>query len=224
MTGQRIFMDICCGVSRPLSHALLALDCDVFSFDLLLDPSHDILMDAVFEQLLRLAASGTVGYCAASPPCREYSRLKLRPGGPPALRTPEFLQGKPNLTSDQLLRVQESHVVLYRSVQLVQTTYISGGHGHVEQPLSAMSWEEPCVQNFISECFCTCGAFAACQFGADWDKFWLFASTLPDFDSMVALTRQAHTRILQVNLMSMVSSLVDRLPSTRKPYVAPSVT
>lgn len=97
MSNCHIFLDICCGLTRPLSQALLAKGCDVLSIDLLLDRSHDLLDASIFELVLKLTASGKVSYCAASPPCRDYSRLKLRPGGPPALRTPTHLGGLPGL-------------------------------------------------------------------------------------------------------------------------------
>lgn len=61
---------------------------------------------------------------------------------------------------------------------------MSGGHGHLEQPLTAMSWEEPCVRQFILECSCTCSAVAACHHNRDWSKFWLFASTLKSLSAI----------------------------------------
>ena len=90
----------------------------VLSFDILLDSSLDILEDAAYEDLLRVAASGQVGYGAASPSCCEYSRLKLREdGGPKALRSPEHLSGMPNLTAWELQRVQESFMMLSRTCE-----------------------------------------------------------------------------------------------------------
>ena len=79
----RIFLDICSGATRPLSTAVLALGCDVLSFDILLDQSVDLLRDDSYEQLLRICSSGKVGYGSASPACCHYSRLKLRPGPGP---------------------------------------------------------------------------------------------------------------------------------------------
>ena len=55
--------------------------------------------------------------------------------------------------------------------------FVSGSHSHVEQPSSSMSWQEPCIQQFISESFCTCVITAACKYGRDWYKSWLFACT-----------------------------------------------
>ena len=62
-------------------------------FDIELDSEHDILDDDSFHMLRRLAWSGLVGLICLAPPCKEFSRLKLRPGGPRALRTPEHMGG-----------------------------------------------------------------------------------------------------------------------------------
>ena len=136
----KFFLDVCSGVTRPLSMAILEHGHPVLSFDILLDSSMDILSDAAYEDLLRVAASGQVGYGAASPSCCEYSRLKLRDdGGPKALRSPDHLSGLPNLTSWELQRVQESFMMLSRCVEVLTLVFQAGGHVHLEQPLNAMS-------------------------------------------------------------------------------------
>ena len=40
----------------------------------------DLSLDAVYDKILRLAFSGCVRCAHASPPCRDYSRLKLTAG------------------------------------------------------------------------------------------------------------------------------------------------
>ena len=52
------------------------------AFDLDANAEHDILDDAWFEVLLRISWSGIVSMLTLAPLCKEYSRLKLRPGGP----------------------------------------------------------------------------------------------------------------------------------------------
>ena len=52
---------------------------------------HDILDDKQFALLLQLWWSGRIALACFAPPCKLYSRLRLRPGGPKALRTPEFM-------------------------------------------------------------------------------------------------------------------------------------
>ena len=181
----RIFLDICSGASRPLSKALISLHADVISFDILLDHRMDLLSDPSFESLLKLCASGAVAYGAASPPCAQYSRLKLQGGpGPPPLRTPEFLQGVPGLSASDLAKVQESFTMLSRCLQCLSVIHSSGGHAHLEQPSTAMSWLEPETQSFIKTAGIYCINLAACHFGKDWHKRWMFASSFPDLKTM----------------------------------------
>ena len=101
LQGSRIFLDLCSGASHPLTSAMLQRNCVCFPVDLLISQEMDILDNSFYEPLLRVCSSGCVAYAAASPNCGEYSRLKLRANGPPALRTPEHLQGLPNLTPER---------------------------------------------------------------------------------------------------------------------------
>ena len=184
----RIFLDICSGTTRPLSVAALALGCDVLSFDILLDESMDLLRDDSCEQLLRLCSSGQVDYGSASPACCHYSRLKLRPGpGPKALRTPEALQGVPGLNSADLQKVQESYLMLSRYVTCLTLIFQAGGHVHLEQPPSAMSWLEECVQQFLKLISAWCIFIAACAYGKDWYKSWMFASSFSELSTLGAV-------------------------------------
>ena len=102
LEGSRIFLDICAGAGYPLTSAMLNRGCKCFPVDKLIDAKMDLLNNNFYEPLLRICASGLVGYGAAAPNCGEYSRLKLQPGGPPALRTPQFLDGIPNLCPSDL--------------------------------------------------------------------------------------------------------------------------
>ena len=160
----RIFLDICSGVTRPLSKAILDLCGDVLSFDILLHESMDLLRYDTYEQLLRICSSGQVGYGSASPACAHYSRLKLLPGpGPKALRTPEALQGVAGLNSYELQQVQESYLMLSRCIICLTLAFQAGGHVHLEQPPSAMSWLEDCVIHFLKLVSAWCVVIAACH-------------------------------------------------------------
>ena len=177
-TGDgKIFLDICSGATRPLSKAILAQHGDVLAFDILLDSRMDLLNDQSYEQLLRICSSGQVAYGAASPSCAHYSRLKLHRPGPKALRTPEAMQGVPGLTSAELLQVQDSYMMLFRCVTCLTLIYQAGGHAHLEQPPSAMSWLEDCVKAFVTLISAWCVVISACAYGKNWYKQWMFASS-----------------------------------------------
>ncbi|MCV6575189.1 MAG: hypothetical protein OIF58_05590, partial [Cohaesibacter sp.] len=187
ISGNQIFLDICAGSTRPLSQAVLALGGDTLSFDVLLDSSMDLLQDESYEQLLRICSSGQVRYGSAAPACSHYSRLKLLPGpGPRALRTPEALQGVPGLSSYELLQVQESYLMLCRCITCLTLIFQAGGHVHLEQPPSAMSWLEEVVKQFLKLISAWCVILPACAYGADWYKSWMFATSFQDLAVMGA--------------------------------------
>ena len=185
LPGCRFFLDICSGATRPLSQAVWKAGGSVLSFDILLNGHMDLLNDDTYEQLLKIAASGQVAYGAASPSCGHYSRLKLRNDFDPGpLRTPEFLSGVPNLGSDELAKVQESHLMLIRCVVILSLVFQAGGHVHLEQPPSAMSWLELEVQQFLLLVSASCTAIPACLYGANLYKSWLFASSFQPLASL----------------------------------------
>ena len=196
--SHRIFLDICCGATRPLSHAILASGFSVLSFDVLLQPDMDILDPWAYEQLLRVCSSGIVAYGAASPSAEQYSELTLRPCGSPSLRTPEHLNGIPGLQPSDLAKVQESHLMLSRCVTGLTLVYQSGGHVHLEQPPVALSWLEPVLRDFLRLISATCVHIAACAHGWDIQKAWLFASSFPQLQSLGSMCdhpRDAHTNV-----------------------------
>ena len=111
----------------------------------------DILQDKTYDSLLRLAFSGLVRCAHASHPCRDCSRLKLRPGGPPAIRTPEYLDGVPSNNPAQQVWVLSSQKMLYRCTCILRAAFSAGAHISLEQPTNAMSWLEPFTQDLLSE-------------------------------------------------------------------------
>ena len=134
---------------------------------------------------MRICSSGQVAYGAASPSCAHYSRLKLHQPGPKALRTPEALQGVPSLSSAELLQVQESYMMLFRAVTCLTLVFQSGGHTHLEQPPTAMSWLEDCVRHFLLLTSAWC--VVMCEYGKDWYKQWMFASSWQAISSLGCL-------------------------------------
>ena len=220
----KIFLDICSGVTRPLSMALLEQGHSVLSFDILLDSSLDLLADGPYEALLRISASGKVGYGAASPACCEYSRLKLRQDdGPKALRSPEHLSGLPNLTPWELQRVQESFTMLSRCVEVLTLIFQSGGHVHLEQPLNAMSWLEPVVRQFLQLIGAFCINISACTYGMDIYKAWMFASSFSRLCSLGSICpHPPHSHVRLQGLRDETGAFASRATAQYPPQLAQS--
>ena len=60
LPGLRLFVDVCCGATRPLCKAFESQGLPVLALDLLQDVPLDIMRDEVFDSLLRLYFSGQV--------------------------------------------------------------------------------------------------------------------------------------------------------------------
>ena len=182
--GTGLFLDICAGSNRPLSSAIMQAGGTVCTFDILVHKEDNLLSDESYEALLRLSCSRQVRYGCGSPSCCEYSRLKLKPGGPKALRTLEYMDGVPGLPFEEKTRVQEGAIMLTRTITCLRLIYLAGGHCHLEQPTNAMSWMEPETQDFVAQVGIFCIVMAACAYDQSWDKSWMFSSSLEDLTQM----------------------------------------
>ena len=185
-SGLEFFLGVCCGASFPLSQALAAQHVSCIRVDMLGEDPLDLSCDDTYDKLLRIAFSGCIKYAHASPPCRDYSRLKLRPGGPPAIRSPEHLDGLPGNTRQQQERVRSSQQLLYRCTCVLRAVFAAGGHVSLEQPTNAMSWLESFVRSFLSEVQASLVVIPACSVGQDVAKSWLFATSFRGLQSLAA--------------------------------------
>ncbi|CAE7296631.1 unnamed protein product, partial [Symbiodinium pilosum] len=185
----RLFLDLFSGQRAPLTQAMERLGCDCFHpFDIAFAPGLDILNDSHYRLLLRVACSGIVGAGWSAPPCKEYSRLKLRRPGPKALRTPEFMQGVPGLSEEELLRVLQSTEIHARSRRVTRCIREAAGEAGLEQPASSMAWLEEDNVTLLRELCAHCSHVAACEHGMDYYKSWAFCASFASIRTL-ACTR-----------------------------------
>ena len=81
-------------------------------------------------------------------------------------------------------KLQESKEILERCCKCVSVTFAAGGHGHIEQPPGAMSWEESCLQSWLYEGSVSLVWVAACGYGVPWAKTWLFGTSYSPLKNM----------------------------------------
>ena len=163
----------------------LGLDC-FEPFDLDHNPAHNILDDTAFEALLKLCWSGAVALIMLAPPCKEYSRLKLRPGGPKALRTPQHMHGVPGLSPCQQKKLADIKATHERGRLLFTAVVLKGGLPIWEQPPLSMSWLEAANFHMLREHQCTLVWVDACQHGKTFTKSWAFGSNSPRITALMA--------------------------------------
>ena len=158
VSGTRLFLDICAGATRPLSQAALQAGMHVLSVDPLCACQLDLFNDLHYEQLLRLSFSGAVWFACASPPCGDFSTIKLRPGpGPRPIRTRGHPFGIPDASASQLVRLQKSLCLLERSVSILLAVFfpLIGGQRLLLLCCSLCFWHE-CSQT-LDVCYIFCG-------------------------------------------------------------------
>ncbi|CAE7032378.1 unnamed protein product [Symbiodinium sp. CCMP2592] len=188
----RFFLDICSGAGAPVSAAMQALGKDCFQpVDIIHCQDFDLLEDEFFAQLLALCSSGVVGAAIASPPCGEFSLLKLRPGGPPPCRTPEEPLGCISNDWHQSMVAQNSALLHDRCRELLSSVAALGGCIVFEQPPSSMTFLTETMQQWISSTLSFGAQVAACHHGMDVSKRWLFLSNRPDILELASECHQA---------------------------------
>ena len=183
---HRHFLELFSGPNSPLS--LHIRDCGhetLHPFDILLDPKLDILDDDAYYWILRLIACKHVGSMVAAPPCTEYSLLKLQSPGPPPCRSPDCMDKPLFDTPECHSRFFSSREIIHRSLNLLHVNHIHGGYSSLEQPLSAMSWDEPKVQEARRDFLHESAIISHCRVKPDEDaslnKHWQFVSNITGF-------------------------------------------
>ena len=73
---------------------------------------------------------------------------------------------------------------MVRIVICLELVYSAGGHVHLEQPTNCMAWLEKDVSRFIRFCAPHLVNFAACAYGANWNKSWLLACSYISMSSL----------------------------------------
>ena len=142
-------LDLCVGSPCPLAQSLREAKVAFLSIDVFLSDQHDLLENSAFECILRIAASGQVAYTAAAPNCSEFLPSPLHQPGQSSVRTLDHPFGIPNPTPQEQHRIDSSREFLHRCLHCLQATVAAGGHGHLEQPKEALSWQDPRTNQWL---------------------------------------------------------------------------
>ena len=179
-TRTRKLLDLFAGQSAPISAAASLRSIPRWEpIDIAINAQHDILQDAFFHRLLQLAWSGSIGLLVAAPPCRDYSILKLAPGGPPPCRSPKHMDGLPSNSPKLRQQALQSKTIHLRCHELCRAVAASGGIWVLENPPTSMAWLEPSCQQLLQSASAHVVHVAACAHGCTWSKAWAFASNSP---------------------------------------------
>ena len=175
----RLFLDLFAGARAPVTSAIQSLRRDCFPpVDLIIDASRDILEDAFFDLLCRIADSGLVGAALAAPVCSKHSILRLRPGGPKPLRDFEHPTGRPDLNWDDSAQLQESALLHDRTRLLLSRVSASGGLIVLENPASSLIFHDPLMMSWIESEAPFCAQVASCMAVYGWCRWCILHKIL----------------------------------------------
>ena len=210
-TTPKLFLDIFAGTHCPLTKAVHALGGDFFApFHFALHSSHDIVDDRVMHLMMKLCFSGIVGAAWSAPPCKEFSRLKLKRPGPKLLRTPQHMDGVPGLTPAEQAKVDASTEIHVRSRKLLRGVVSAAGQAGMEQPPPALSWLQADNIALLREWCAHCAHIAACNHGMDYYKSWATCATFQSIASLACTCQHApgtHRSIAGVQVEGKFSAL-----------------
>ena len=147
----------------------------------------DLLCPRHQASLRRLCSSGLVRVVCAAPPCASFSRSRLRPGGPPAVRTPSHPGGIPNPTRRQQDELSRSDALHSFTRELLSLVLLQGGIVVLENPTSSLLWLTSECQHWIRHHALSATQIAACVHGLSAAKSWTFVSNLSDLSNLAAL-------------------------------------
>ena len=176
----RFFLDLCSGAEAPVTKAMRALGADCFEpLDIIHGKHCDLLSDDCFDRLLGLSASGLIGAALAAPPCGDFSMLKMRPGGPAPVRTPQEPDGCLSNDWSQAIKAQNSALLHDRCHELLSRIAAAGGCIVFEQPPSSMAYLNQNVQRWLKATTPFVIQVAACKHELDVAKHWMFLLQSP---------------------------------------------
>ena len=156
----RSFLHICSGRKRPkdLGHYLLLLATEIESrlpvgfLDVQVDSKKSAVRFWTSE-----VRSGRVAGAHAAPPCSTWSRVRVRPGGPPPVRSQRQPWGLEDLSRHEQDAVELANDLLLAALTIETAIVRAGGFATLEHPEDPGEgypsiWRLPEVLDFLAEC------------------------------------------------------------------------
>ena len=223
----KFFLDLFAGKNAPIFNACQLLRVDVLT-PLELELGWGILDDINYERILHAAWNGFIGGMWSAPPCREYSRLKLKQPGPKPLRTPQEPTGRSDLTHQEQLRLQTQETIHDRGRTLLTAAHRKGALVGWETPPSAMTLLLTDNTEMLRDWSASCSHVAACHWGMNFSKSWLLCSNDADISSLASWCTCSHRHPSFAGLRTpsggYVSSLTAEYPSALAMAIAQIMT
>ena len=128
-----------------------------------------------------MAKEGNFSGLHLGTPCTTYSRARKFDGGPPPLRSNDFLEGLPDLSEEDWNKVLAGTTFLKMSVELAYAVHATGGFFTLENPASSMLWLTDDVRQLEAYAGAVQVYVDMCQYGSPHKKPTVFLASDPAF-------------------------------------------
>jgi hypothetical protein len=165
----RIFVEVFSGCGR-LSAAMAARGYHVLEWDIRHGAAYDLAQPSIQRRLRGWVLSGRVAALHLGTPCSSWSRARDRPGGPPRLRSDEYVLGLPGLREADQIKVSMGNRLAKYSASLLFACRHMRVPATLENPALSRLWMHPGIHRVSHVARASDVVCDLCQFGARWLK------------------------------------------------------
>ena len=163
--GAQAFLDLFAGTGRVGKWMEKLSGLPSVRLDVKADPAFDLTSEAALKMVRGWIASRVVRAVWLAPPCSTWSVASRN-----TFRTPVFIDGKPNLSEKNAIKVQFGNATALFTVCVVRACLIAGIPVAMENPQSSLLWQCPAVRVLTSLDSCKEFVTHMCQHGLAWKK------------------------------------------------------
>ena len=142
----------------------------VVAIDLRYGAEHDITRVELRRQIIGWVQARWVIATPAGFPCTSFSRARNMPGGPPALRTSDYITGLPELRPADQAKVAMGNLLLRWVVNLARARQAVGTILILENPWTLWAWKMPTMAALIHNKAISFTRTDYCCLGTPWRK------------------------------------------------------
>ena len=152
----------------------------------------DILDVDFWDWLMCVIALGGVFFLHTDTPCNTYTAARRHDGGPPPLRSLDYIMGLPGLSTTNQSLVFLGNMFLIRTVEACILVFNLGGDFSIENPLGSFLWLTPPLKALQEHARSFSLDFDQCVFGAPSKKPTRLESSTQQFISLVQQCPGSH--------------------------------
>jgi len=172
---MRFALELFCGTAR-WSRAMGRRGYYCIAIDLRFGGEHNLCGRELQRRINGWIQAHWVIAVLAGFPCTSFSRARNMPGGPPALRTSDFLYGLPDLRPADQAKVDMGNSLLKWVISVARACIVNQVVCILENPWTSWAWKLPSMQRLLNDKRMSLTRSDFCCWGTPWRKSTGFAT------------------------------------------------